>query len=96
MLEKERENIIRFFLSTDINESNTEFIKTYLWSENGMNEKLSTLKWDKYGKDIEMILFKIIINPTRIIKRKLKEIENYRKKEKAISIPIILENESFF
>jgi len=51
---------------------------------------------ETYGKDLMIILFQFYVNPLPIELQNLKEIEPYRKKEKAIGIPIIVNDENFF
>jgi len=43
-----------------------------------------------------MILFQVYTKPIPYERRNLREIENYRPKEKSIGIPIILDNDNFF
>ena len=68
----------------------------YIWGANGIDKALKQLKHKDYGKDLLLILFQfnVIPSPTELLG--LKEIESYRKTEKAIGIPIIVTNENFF
>jgi hypothetical protein len=75
---------------------NGKIFRSYLWGENGIDSVLEKLKHENYGKDIELILFEFYINPFEDIIHSLKEIENYRKKEKSIGIPILITDDVFF
>lgn len=69
--------------------------RAYIWSEKGIDEFLKSLLYEDYGKDLKRILFQFYIMPCDYERIYIKEIEQYRKKEKAIGIPIIIER-SFF
>ena len=71
-------------------------VKQHLWGENGLKNRFSTLKWQDYGTDIVLILFEFNVNPIPYLRDNLKEIGSYRRKEKSIGIPTILDNENFF
>ncbi|CAM4245029.1 hypothetical protein [Zobellia nedashkovskayae] len=71
-------------------------VKECLWGENGLKNQFSSLKWQEYGTDIVLILFEFYVNPIPYLRGNLKEIGSYRKKEKSIGIPTILDNENFF
>jgi len=70
--------------------------KTYIWGGKGICDTLKKLKHEDYGKDLILALFQFNVKPTPIELQKLKEIEPYRKNEKAIGIPIIVTDENFF
>jgi len=70
--------------------------RTYIWGEKGISNTLKTLKHENYGNDMNLILFQFYVNPIAYELEHLKEIENYRKKEKSIGIPVIVNNENFF
>lgn len=70
--------------------------KAYIWGEKGIGNTLKKLEYKNYGKDLKLILFQFNVKPTQIELQKLKEIEPYRAKEKAIGIPIIVNDENFF
>lgn len=61
----------------------------------GIDVLLKSLSYIDYGKDLKRILFQFYIMPCDYERIHIKEIEQYRKKEKAIRIPIIVER-SFF
>lgn len=102
-------NILAFFLSYPSlpidasDEASEEAIKrgdefrTYIWGEMGIDVLLKSLSYIDYGKDLKRILFQFYIMPCDYERIHIKEIEQYRKKEKekAIGIPIIVER-SFF
>lgn len=96
MTKKIDDNIIGFYASFNMDEADQEIVKSYLWSDNGLKSKLSHLKWEDYGNGLQIILFQVYVKPIPYEREKLKEIENYRPKEKSIGIPIILDNENFF
>ena len=100
-------NILAFFLSypslpidapEDVSEEaikkGDEF-RFYIWGEKGIDVFLKSLSYVDYGKDLKRILFQFYIMPCDYERKHIKEIEQYRKKEKAIGIPIIVER-SFF
>ncbi|MCV9926617.1 hypothetical protein OIU83_03095 [Flavobacterium sp. LS1R49] len=99
-----KDNILGCFLNVgfDPNLSEQDFIdladmfRTYIWGEKGICDPLKKLKHENYGKDLILILFQFNVNPSSLELLHLKEIENYRKKEKSIGIPIIVNNENFF
>lgn len=100
-------NILAFFLSYPSlpidasDEASEDAIKrgdefrTYIWGEKGIDVLLKSLSYVDYGKDLKRILFQFYIMPCDYERIYIKEIEQYRKKEKAIGIPIIVEH-SFF
>ena len=51
---------------------------------------------ENYGKDFILALFQFYVKPIPYLQQALKEIEPYFKKEKAIGIPIVINNENFF
>jgi len=70
--------------------------RTYIWGEKGICDTLKKLNHEDYGKDLILALFQFYVNPLPIMEQNLKEIEPYRKKEKSIGIPIIVNNRNFF
>lgn len=96
-------NILAFFLSYPSlpidasDEVSDEAIKrgdefrTYIWGEKGIDVLLKSLSYVDYGKDLKRILFQFYIMPCDYERIHIKEIEQYRKNEKAIGIPIIIE-----
>lgn len=96
MTEKIDENIIGFYASFNADETDEELVRSYLWSDNGLKSRLSHLKWKNYGQSLQIILFQVYVRPIPYMRKNLREIENYRPKEKSIGISIILDNENFF
>jgi hypothetical protein len=104
----ENDNILGCFVSKEpvYHDSDQKTIDTarekgnlfckYIWGESGICNKLKTLKHEKYGKDIVLILFQFYLNPFPEQLDHLKEIERYRKKEKAIGVQIIVNDNNFF
>lgn len=70
--------------------------KSYIFGENGLNEPLKALKYVDYGTDLILVLFQFYVNPIPIVEQSLKKIEKYRKKERSIGIPIIINDMNFF
>jgi len=68
----------------------------YIWGEKGISDTLKKLKHKDYGKDLVLVLFQFNVKPTPMELQRLKEIESYRKNEKSIGIPIIVNDENFF
>ena len=103
----ENMNILSFFLSypslpIDVPEDVSEeaikkgdVFRSYIWGEKGIDVHLKSLSYVDYGKDLKRILFQFYIMPCDYERIHIKEIEQYRKKEKAIGIPIVVER-SFF
>lgn len=98
------ENIFGCFfqIGFDPNKSEQDFLnlanifKEYISGKRGFSHKLKKLKHDDYGKDLVLALFQFYVKPTSMEVEKLKPIENYRKSEKSIGIPIIVNDENFF
>ncbi|ESU25231.1 hypothetical protein FLJC2902T_31730 [Flavobacterium limnosediminis JC2902] len=88
--------LIGFYASFNEPGIDQDQIKTLIWGENGLRKKLKSLKWQTYGQDFHLILFQIYVKPIPYLREALREIENYRKKEKSIGISIILDDENFF
>ena len=100
-------NILAFFLSypslpIDASEKASEEaikrgdeFRTYIWGEKGIDVFLKSLSYVNYGKDLKRILFQFYIMPCDYERIHIKENEQYRKNEKSIGIPIVVER-SFF
>lgn len=73
-----------------------DLFRTYIWGENGICSTMKKLNYSDYGKDLIRILFQYYVNPMSEELEQLKEIERYRKKEKSIGIPIIVNGDNFF
>ena len=70
--------------------------KSYIWGDKGICDTLKKLNNEDYGTDLKLVLFQFNVKPTAIELQRLKEIEPYRANEKAIGIPIIVNDENFF
>ena len=81
--------------SQDFEDIANEF-SPYIWGERGIANHLENLKYQDYGQDLKLILFQLTVKPTLIEIKAYKEIENYRKKEKAIGVPVLVTVENFF
>jgi hypothetical protein len=68
----------------------------YIWGVKGICNLLKRLRHEDYGKDLLLILLQFYVNPTPDEIPKIRVIESYRKKEKSIGIPIIINEENFF
>lgn len=90
------DNIFGFYASFMSGETDQETVKQYLWGDTGLKEQLKSLKWQEFGQDFHLILFEIYVNPIQYSREALKEMGNYRRKEKSIGIPIILDYDNFF
>ncbi len=73
-----------------------ELFRSYIWGENRICDVMKKLNRDDYGKDLNLILFQFYLNPLAYELGSLKEIESYRKNEKSIGIPIIIDDQNFF
>ena len=73
-----------------------KLFNSYIWGEKGVSNILKKLKNEDYGNDMSIILFQFYVNPIQYMLEHLKPIESYRKNEKSIGIPIIVNDENFF
>ncbi|MDB5223795.1 MAG: hypothetical protein JWN83_2462 [Chitinophagaceae bacterium] len=91
------DNIIGFYVNfnMDENDEDKDLIKRLVWGANGLKNKLRFLKWTAYGKDFHLILFQFYVKPENHLLDNLRDIENYRRKEKAIGIPLIVQEDFF-
>ncbi|MBP2832838.1 hypothetical protein J8281_11635 [Aquimarina sp. U1-2] len=89
-------NIIGCFVSLNMEDEQGDSFRKYLWGDEGLDQNLKRLNYEDYGKDIKRILFQFYVNPIPYELNNLNDIENYRKREKSIGIPIIINNENFF
>lgn len=96
MTTTDENNLYGVYASFNIGEIEKEYVKQLLWGANGLKELLSEIKWVDYGSDIEIILFEFHVNPIPYELNNIKEIGNYRQKEKSIGITIILDQDGFF
>ena len=80
----------------DLASEQSKLFSSYIFGNKGISEILKKLKHKDYGEDLMLILFKFYVKPIPYLKQSLKDIENYRKNEKAIGIPIVVTEENFF
>jgi hypothetical protein len=73
-----------------------ELFRNFVWGSNGICDSLKVLKNRDYGNDLDLILLKFYLLPLIEELAVLKEIERFRKKEKAIGVPIIVHDDNFF
>ena len=73
-----------------------DLFRQYIWGDKGICDTLKKLNQDDYGKDLKLALFQFYVNPIAYELDNLKEIEAYRKNEKSIGIPIVVNDENFF
>jgi hypothetical protein len=74
----------------------SQLFREYIWGHNGICDKLKVLRHKTYGLDINLILFQFHIEPLQEENRHLRQIEKFRPSEKAIGIPIIINQLNFF
>jgi hypothetical protein len=75
---------------------NGKLFREYIWGDKGLCELLKKLKHSDYGEDLILILFEFYVNPIPYLRDNLRKIGNYRRKEKSIGIPIIIDEDNFF
>lgn len=73
-----------------------DLFREYVWGEKGICYTLKKLNQEDYGKDLKLALFQFYVNPIAYELDNLKEIEAYRKNEKSIGIPIVVNDKNFF
>lgn len=92
----DNEKILGCFVSANIGDAMGPEFRSYIYGENKIEKTLKILKNKDYGQDLKLILFQFYINPIPYLLNNLKEIESYRKKEKSIGIPIVINEDNFF
>ncbi|MFZ4930158.1 hypothetical protein [Chryseobacterium sp. Mn2064] len=80
----------------DLGKRQGDLFRSYIFGEKGISKIIKTLENNNYGNDFKIILFQFYVNPLPIEQQNLKEIESYRKNEKSIGIPIIINDDNFF
>jgi hypothetical protein len=70
--------------------------RKYIWNENGINNILKGFDCKNYGNDVEMILFEFYINPIMEQFKYIAKGFTFKKKQKAIGIPIVITDDNFF
>lgn len=89
-------NILGCFVSSMIGDNFGPIFRDYIYLKHGIKNKLTVLNATNYGLDLNLALFQFYVNSSLYELENLKNIENYRKKEKSIGIPIIINDENFF
>lgn len=77
-------------------EDQGSLFRSYIWGPRGISDPMKSLQRERYGEDMQLILFQFYLNPLPEELQYLKPIENYRKSEKSIGVPIIVTNENFY
>jgi hypothetical protein len=73
-----------------------DLFNQYVWGEKGICNTLKKLNHEDYGKDLKLALFQFYVNPIAYELDNLKQLEPYRKNEKSIGIPIVINDKNFF
>ncbi len=106
-MENEKNEILGCYVSQSLDslwdQEKQDFIKKqgeefrgYIWGKRGISELLKKMNRSNYGNDLQFVLFQFYVKPLPEELSYLKEIEAYRKKERSIGIPIIINDENFF
>ena len=72
-----------------------DMFRSYIWGEAGLDRYLTNIQYSDYGQDLKRILFQFYVLPCDYERVHIRDIENYRKREKAIGISIIIESDFF-
>lgn len=72
-----------------------DMFRSYIWGEAGFDRFMKRIPYSNYGQDLKRILFQFYVLPCDYERMHISDIENYRKREKAIGISIIIENDFF-
>ena len=57
-------SVFGFYASFQSGESEQDFVRQFIWGNNGLKELLNNLKWEDFGQDFHLILFEIYVKPT--------------------------------
>jgi hypothetical protein len=77
-------------------EEKGELFRSYIWGETGICNTLKTLPHEDYGADLVRVLLQFYVNPVPYLRQHLQEIESYRRNERAIGVPIVIDDRNFF
>lgn len=77
-------------------ESLSEEFRKYIWGDNGLKERLGNIGYEKYGQDLELILFQFLVFPSIEALSEIEEVEKYRPREKAVGVNVAVAKEDFF
>lgn len=72
-----------------------DMFRSYIWGEAGLDRFLKRIQYSDYGQDLKRILFQFYVLPCDYERVHIRNIENYRNREKAIGISIIIESDFF-
>lgn len=98
------DSLIGFFIKVGFREDLTgeagiklakEFSK-YLSNENGIESLLQGIEPEKYGKDIDLILFECHLKPSHTEIEIFKDKVSFRKKERSMGVSVIFNERDFF
>lgn len=81
---------------TQQREEQSRLFRSYIWGPNGISKRLKILVSSDYGTDVNLILFEFYVNPLPVQLSSLKEVGSFRKKEKAIGLPVVVNEINFF
>ncbi len=89
-------NILGLYASFKMGDPAKEAFLPYLWGPGGLGARLGGLRRSDYGKDLQLILLQFYVRPIPDVREHLREIERFRPKEKAIGVPVIVDDSNFF
>lgn len=72
-----------------------DMFRSYIWGEVGLDRFIKKIPFSDYGQDLKRILFQFYVLPCDYERMHIMDVENYRKREKAIGIPIVIEDDFF-
>ena len=72
-----------------------ELFRSYIWGEIGLDCFVKRIVYSDYGQDLRRILFQFYVLPCDYERMHILTTEKYRKREKAIGLPIIIEHDFF-
>ena len=70
-----------------------ELFRSYIWGEIGLDCFVKRIVYSDYGQDLRRILFQFYVLPCDYVRMHILAAEKYRKREKAIGLPIIIEHD---
>lgn len=70
-----------------------ELFRSYIWGEIGLDCFVKRIVYSDYGQDLRRILFQFYVLPCDYVRMHILAAEQYRKREKAIGLPIIIEHD---
>ncbi len=76
-------------------EKKAQIFRNHIWGHNGIDKYFKRLGINKYGEDLNLILFQFYVEPLSIEKSSIKEKDSYRSKEKSLGVNLIFESDFF-